>query len=246
MRKKLFKKILLSFLLVIIIFLLGIVIYMLIPRTASDAAKSKITQPSSNIITEYNENEIVCSPKNSNPDIGIIFYTGAKIEHYAYGYMLADLAENNVLCIAEDNFVHIPFFSTQDCDNIFERFPNINKWYFAGHSLGGEVADRQALKFQDRVKGAINLGAHLRQNFSSSSLRLLSIYASNDTLANSNVFYMFENNLPQNRAYFVIEGGCHAYFGDFGTMLTDGVPEITPEEQAQASATQILKFVTNS
>ena len=125
MLKKLFKKILLSLLLVIIIFILGIVIYMLIPRLASDAAKSKITSPNANIITEYNENEIICSPKNSNPDTGIIFYTGAKIEHYAYGYMFADLAENNVLCIAEDNFIHIPFFSTQDCENIFERYPNI-------------------------------------------------------------------------------------------------------------------------
>ena len=125
MRKKLFKKILLSLLLVIIIFVLGIVIYILIPRTASDAAKSKITSPSANIITEYNESEIICSPKNSNPDIGIIFYTGAKIEHYAYGYILSDLAENNVLCIAEDNLIHFPFLSMQDCSNIFERYPNI-------------------------------------------------------------------------------------------------------------------------
>ena len=183
MHKKLFKKILLSLLLVITIFILGIVIYMLIPRTASDAAKSKITNPSANIITEYSENEIVCSPKNSSPETAIIFYTGAKIEHYAYGYMFANLAENNVLCIAEDNFIHIPLLSTQDCDSIFDRYPNIRNWYFAGHSLGGEVADRQALKYQDRVKGAINLGAHLRQNFSSSSLQLLSVYASNDTFA---------------------------------------------------------------
>lgn len=246
MKKKMLKKILLSLLLVIIIFILGIVIYMLIPRLANDAAKSKITSPSANIVTEYNENEIICSPKNSNPDTGIIFYTGAKIEHYAYGYMFADLAENNVLCIAEDNLVHIPFFSKQDCESIFERYPNIKNWYFAGHSLGGEVADRQALKYQDRVKGAINLGAHLRQNFSDSSLRLLSIYASNDTFANPNVYYMFENNLPPNKAYYLINGGCHAYFGDFGTMLTDGEPEITPEEQARASATKILQFVTNS
>lgn len=98
---------------------------MLIPRTASEAAKSKITNPTPNITTEYNENEIVCSPKNSSPDTGIIFYTGAKIEHYAYGHMLANLADNNILCIAEDNLVHIPLFNNRDCESIFERYPNI-------------------------------------------------------------------------------------------------------------------------
>lgn len=216
---------------------------MLIPRTASAEAKSKITNPSQNIITEYNENEIVCAPKNSNPDTGIIFYTGAKIENYAYGYIFSDLAENNILCIAEDNFLHFPLFSNKDCDNIFERYPNIHKWYFAGHSLGGEVADQQALKYQDKVKGAINLGAHLRQNFSNSSLRLLNVYASNDTFADPSLYYMFENNLPQDKSFFVINGGCHAYFGDFGTMLTDGTPEISPEDQAKASTTEILKFI---
>ena len=127
MTKKIFKKILIALLLILVVFILGTAIYMLIPRIASAEAKSKITNPSPNIITEYNDNEIVCAPKNSNPDTGIIFYTGAKIEDYAYGYILSDLAENNILCIAEDNFLHFPLFSNQDCSNIFERYPNITK-----------------------------------------------------------------------------------------------------------------------
>lgn len=216
-----------------------------LPKHASEEAKNKIINPKPTINTQYSESEIICEPSNSTPSIGIIFYTGAQIEACSYAGIFEQLAENNILVMAKDNPIHYAFFSKGDCTSDFARYPNIKKWYFAGHSLGGEIADQQSLEYQDQVVGAINLAAQPRNDFSNTNLHLLNIYASNDTIAVPSDYEKFQNNLPPIHECHIIEGGIHAYFGSHPKRFFDGEPQITREEQAQQTVKFILNFVNS-
>ena len=55
------------------------------------------------------------------------------------------------------------------------------------------------------------------------------------------VFYFFVHsswlfkNLPEGYHEYVIDGGCHAYFGSYGEQDGDGTSTITNSEQIQAT-----------
>ena len=49
-------------------------------------------------------------------------------------------------------------------------------------------------------------------------------------------------NLPEDFEEFVIEGGCHAYFGMYGEQDGDGDATISVEKQIEITAEAILEF----
>lgn len=53
------------------------------------------------------------------------------------------------------------------------------------------------------------------------------------------------SNLPSAPAFkeYVIEGGCHAYFGMYGSHEGDGTPTITAIEQIMITSEQIAEFI---
>ena len=112
---------------IILAALIALILFITIPKLTSADTKNKIINPKPTITTQYSESEIICAPKNSTPSIGIIFYTGAQIEAYAYAGLFEQLAENNILVIAKDNPIHYAFFSMGDCSEDFNRYPNIQK-----------------------------------------------------------------------------------------------------------------------
>ena len=50
-----------------------------------------------------------------------------------------------------------------------------------------------------------------------------------------------KSNLPSDYVEYVIEGGCHAYFGMYGPQDGDGTPTITNEEQIRLTVESIVK-----
>ena len=50
----------------------------------------------------------------------------------------------------------------------------------------------------------------------------------------------YRANLPDSAQESIIQGGCHAGFGNYGTQEGDGTPAITSEEQIQITVAQCL------
>ena len=50
-------------------------------------------------------------------------------------------------------------------------------------------------------------------------------------------------NLPAGYVEKIIEGGCHAYFGDYGFQKGDGNPSISMNEQISITADLIKEFI---
>ena len=71
----------------------------------------------------------------------------------------------------------------------------------------------------------------------------MSVYGSEDGVLNMENYEANKVNLPEDYTEVVIEGGCHAYFGDYGAQDGDGVPAISAEEQWDITAQAVAEFM---
>ena len=78
---------------------------------------------------------------------------------------------------------------------------------------------------------------------SGTDIKALSIYGSEDKVINLSKYNECKGNLPKDLTEFVIDGGCHAYFGMYGPQDGDGTPSISNTEQIQITATKIAELV---
>jgi len=71
----------------------------------------------------------------------------------------------------------------------------------------------------------------------------LSIYGTEDLVLNKNKYKENKDNLPTDYVEVVIDGGCHAYFGNYGEQEGDGKSTITVEKQQEITVEMIKNFV---
>lgn len=181
--------------------------------------------------------------KPAHTDVGFIFYPGGKVEYTAYAPLMKEIADNNILCI----ILRVPFnlavFDTDAADAAMALYPEITKWYLGGHSLGGVVASDYAHSHEDLINGVVLLGSYITADFSGSDLHFLSVYGSEDGVMNKTRYNKNYNKLPENTTEYIIEGGCHSYFGNYGMQSGDGVPSVSREEQIKITAELIAASI---
>lgn len=76
----------------------------------------------------------------NEPVAGLIFYPGGKVEHTAYAPLMTEFAKQGVLCVLVEMPFKMAVLDINAADGIQDNFPEIEKWYIGGHSLGGAMA----------------------------------------------------------------------------------------------------------
>lgn len=181
-------------------------------------------------------------------DTALIFYPGAKVQDIAYAPLLKELAENGVDCY----LVHMPgnlaIFGVNKAEEVLREAAagnqNYEHWYLAGHSLGGAMAASYAATHSEELKGLIFLGAYSTKDLSDTDLRVLSLYGSEDQVLNREKLAESHGLMPPDFTEYVIEGGNHAGYGDYGAQKGDGTATITAEEQRDIVTGKILTFMS--
>lgn len=168
---------------------------------------------------------------------GIVFYPGGKVEHIAYLPLMNQLREQGVLCVVVEMPFRLAVFNSNAFDNIPEQFPEIEDWYLGGHSLGGAMASSYVSNHPDLVSGLILLGAYLYGEVE--PRESLTLYGSEDQVLNKSKITYTEN-------VFVIDGGNHAQFGNYGPQKGDGTARISAEEQQSIVVDHIMEFLQES
>ena len=92
-------------------------------------------------------------------------------------------------------------------------------------------------------EGLVLLGAYSTADLSDTDLDVLSIFGSEDKVMNREKYEDNKSNLPRDFTEFIIDGGCHAYFGMYGAQDGDGIPSITNEEQIRLTAENIVMLM---
>lgn len=163
--------------------------------------------------------------------VGMIFYPGGKVECEAYIPLMQELADEGILGVLVEMPFNLAVFDMNAAEGIRENYPEIEKWYIGGHSMGGSMAASYLSENSDAFDGLILLGSYSTADLSGSDLDVLSIYGSEDRVLDSEKYNANKRNLPEHFREVVIDGGCHAYFGVYGAQEGDGIPTVTNEEQ---------------
>lgn len=192
-------------------------------------------------VTKREDGNLVFVPEAV--EAGFIFYPGGKVEHTSYIPLMNACAEQGVLCVLVEMPFHLAVFDINAADGIMEEYPEIKDWYIGGHSLGGSMAASYLEDHVTEYAGLILLGSYSTADLSNSDLEVLSVYGSEDLVLNKNNYEKNLSNLPKDYKEVVIDGGCHAYFGVYGTQDGDGIPTITNEEQIQLTALEIALLI---
>lgn len=171
---------------------------------------------------------------------GLIFYPGGKVEHTAYIPLMQACAEAGILCVLVEMPFHLAVLDINAADGIQEAYPEIEDWYIGGHSLGGSMAAAYLADHAEDYEGLILLGSYSTADLSDTDLAVLSVFGSEDTVMNREKYEANKANLPGDFSEYVIDGGCHAYFGMYGAQEGDGTPSITHEEQILLTVERIM------
>lgn len=185
--------------------------------------------------------DLVFQPEDATS--GLIFYPGGKVEYTAYIPLMKALASEGILCVLVKMPGNLAVLDMDAAEGIPEQFPDIDTWYIAGHSLGGSMAASYLADHADAFEGLILLGAYSTADLSDSGLAVLSLYGSKDLVMNREKYAKYRENLPADLTETVIDGGCHAYFGMYGTQEGDGTPTVTREEQIAITAEAIRNLI---
>ena len=176
-------------------------------------------------------------------DTGIVFYPGGKVEYKAYIPLMQSLASRGILCVLVEMPFNLAVLDSNRATGLFEGFVAVKHWYMSGHSLGGSMACEYAYDNQGIFDGVVLLGAYSAADLSGTSLRVLSIYGSNDEVMDKNSYEESKKNLPAGFSEYIVIGGNHAYFGVYGEQSGDGKSNISNKEQIEITAEKISEFV---
>lgn len=239
MKKKHLKYLLILILVLLVAIAAAIGLFFTTGHKAGEGAEAALRSGGGVKVTET-DNSIAFVP--DNPVGGFALYPAAKVAPEAYAPLMRECAENGLVTVIFKMPLNLPQLNSSAAETFVETNSFISNWYIGGHSLGGTLAANYVAEHPGEFKGLILLGSYSTKDLSGQDLRIMSICGSNDGILDADKYNANKANLGDCREV-VIDGGCHAYFGSYGTQKGDGEPAISREEQTSITARAIKEFV---
>ena len=174
-----------------------------------------------------------------HPTAGLVFYPGGKVQPEAYAPLMQKCAQRGILCVLLKPTFNLAIIDMDAANGVTAQFPDVSTWVLAGHSMGGVAAADYASRHPDEFDAIAFLAAYPAVDLSKFDGKVLSIIGSNDGVLNRDKYEQAHDLLPDSVQKLVIEGGNHAYYGNYGEQVNDGQADITRENQ-QAQVTDAL------
>lgn len=181
----------------------------------------------------------------SGTDNAIIFYPGAKVDEKAYAPVLSKLASEGIDCFLVSMPFHMAIFDVDKAQEIVSQY-DYNKWYIAGHSMGGAMAAQLVSQLKDtqNFAGLIFLAAYTAKDISDTHIPVLSLYGDNDGVLNMDKVEKGRKLVDSDKySEVVIKGGNHAGFASYGRQKGDNEASITKEEQWNQTVSAVKEFI---
>ena len=174
-------------------------------------------------------------------DKALVFYPGGKVETTAYAPFLHLLASEGMdVCLVEMPF-RLAVFGVNKAAEVLKAHQYVN-WYIGGHSLGGAMAANYAAKYGEMLSGIILCAAYPTKALNPNLLEI-SLYGSEDGILNRKKIMDGYAFAPHHFQEFVIPGGNHAQFGDYGRQRGDGTATISAAEQQKIAVESIIQCI---
>ncbi len=225
---------------IIVLLIIACFIYVQIYYHANETALAVLQSTGKVTVTKTDYGWFFDGPSEEE---ALIFYPGAKVEEEAYAPLMCSLAENGLdTCLAKMPF-RLAILGQNKAASIMDEY-DYEHWYIGGHSLGGYSASGYAADHCEDFEGVVFLGSYPAKSLDE-SLAVVSIYGSEDKVLNEERYHKSRSYVPGKFTEHVIEGGNHAYFGNYGDQRGDGTAAITPEEQQNETVRVIMEMVSS-
>lgn len=219
-------KILIAMVVLVLISFLGLCIYASDYRTLNEEFYYILDEPDVHTLSNMLHFQ-------ADSDVGLVFYPGGRVEYIAYAPFCQKLQVEGINVFLVDMPFNMANFGVNKANGIISDYPEISKWYVGGHSLGGVAANMYASSHSDKIQGLILVGIYLSSDYDMENT--ITINGSNDLRVGDSVTYTTN--------VYVIEGGNHAQFGNYGENEGDGVASISAEEQQNEAVSLITAFM---
>ena len=227
--------------LVTVILLLPVVFMIYVSQYyhADESAHSSLESDETVSVTEMKYGWFFDGPSDTD---ALIFYPGGKVEETAYAPLLHLLAGQGMdVCLVRMPF-RLAVFDVNKADQVMSVHDYVH-WYIGGHSLGGAMAATYAAGHSGQINGVILLAACPTKPLDE-SLLAITIYGSEDHVLNMKKLNAAKRFLPENSKEYVIDGGNHAQFGNYGLQTGDGKATVSSETQQQKTIELIMQNLT--
>ena len=168
---------------------------------------------------------------------GLIFYPGGKVDALAYAPLMLKLAEHGTMGVLIDMPLNLAVFDIKAANDVYDLYPQIEKWYLMGHSLGGSMASQYAEENYDQLAGLIILGAY---PLNDAAVDTIIIYGSEDIGLERDKLIGVPNQ-------FEIAGANHSYFGNYNenerNPTRDGQATLSQDQQQDETVRIVTSFI---
>ncbi|MBQ9043855.1 MAG: alpha/beta hydrolase [Eggerthellaceae bacterium] len=195
------------------------------------------------VVQQLSDKAIAFVP--DQPSAGFIFYPGAKVQPEAYAPLMTQLAERDILCILVKPLFNLAILDVNIADGLTAQFPDVETWAIGGHSMGGVAASDYAANHEGAFESVVFLASYPTADLTGFDGTTLSLAGTNDLVLNRTNYEKAGDLLPSASTSIDIDGGNHAYFGNYGEQAGDGQATITREEQ-QSQAADAIAALTSS
>jgi len=193
-----------------------------------------------NIISIQNQNS-----KGKGNRIGIIFYSGEKIDGKCYIPLMASLSNEGYNTFLPTTFGNLPMLNLEGAGYVMRTFTGIKQWYVLAHGpMACQVAAQFVSNNKGKIKGLIYLGGYSEGiDLSDRQTSFLSIYGSNDSVIDKSKVEATKKYNPGNSKYSVIEGANFTNFADTKLIKGDTKGKINFDEQIDETVNLIDYFI---
>ena len=194
------------------------------PFPASSGAVQAMSG-SAGVVVDDGTSRITLTPRATRVGAGLVFQPGARVDPRAYVPLLTRIAEAGFVVVVVKQPYNIGFTAVGAPGDIIEDHPEVDRWAVGGHSLGGVAASSYAGgEGAAVVDGLLLWASYPLDSLAGTDLRVTSISGTRDALATPADIEESRTDLPPDAELVSIEGGVHAYFGDYGEQPGDGTP----------------------
>lgn len=240
----------------------GLTVFFVCLVAACSYLPDKWEVPGTVTVFEYRNFIEVNPTSNQYSKTGLVFYPGGFVDPHAYIGPLSKFVNSGkghkVIIVKMPG--NLAFFDPQRGAWIYEEFPDVTQWVISGHSLGGVMACSVVKKNPGFFMGLVLMASYpgSSNDLSDWTSSVLSMRGEFDGIVDSLTIASNASSLPEPcwiksldsiptgsspiTVYYIIPGGNHSQFGNYGDQEGDGIATITREDQAELVATAILKF----
>ncbi len=214
------------------------------PFPAGDTALAALQSDATVTVIDHPTTIEFIPAQLSEPQVGLVFSPGARVDARAYAALLRPAAEAGYLVVILKEPFGLAITQIGQSAGPIADHPEVERWAVGGHSLGGVSAAWFAADHLDVVNGLLLWASFPNDDMSGdTSLQVESIYGSNDLLATPADIERSKSKLPPDTTFTEIEGGVHAFFGDYGEQPGDGVPAISREQASAEISAATVDFL---